>query len=276
MKTAVLFRDYSLEDDFLNKGYLILDLPDALAINRAETVYNDLVAGRLKKNEKSFFYSLMMDAESNLIINEALLDVFSQFYDKYFIEYEVLANSFLVKRASDLNELTLHQDWSFVDESLSFSATFWIPLSATDSFNGGLFLLPGSQKYFQNHRSNCFPTSRFSINPALKERILPIQTKRGQVIVFNPAIFHGSFPNQRSLDRVVATGIIKSKHTDTVYYFKERTETKKLKVSNNMLLHELPLLANGEKPSIVLDEVHCYYNHVDLTIEMLVDKINDN
>src|SRR5687768_18065660 len=58
-----------------------------------------------------------------------------------------IVGSFLVKEKGESSVVSVHQDWTFVDEETgNRSFNVWCPMMETNEANGNLYVLPGSHR----------------------------------------------------------------------------------------------------------------------------------
>lgn len=97
-----------------------------------------------------------------------------------------------------------HQDPALVDETKTNSLVFWISLTDTNKENGCLHVLKGSHLWGNYLRSNYHVYWPFDnlVDTLIWEHMEAIPTKAGDVIVFDPALIHGSTPNTTANDRL--------------------------------------------------------------------------
>lgn len=104
-----------------------------------------------------------------------------------------------------------HQDWTFTDERTHRSVLLWIPLVDVEASTGGLGVIPGSHRWTDGLRTASDvregPTVPHQDAMAAAVTVHPLQA--GEGVIYDPAIIHGSGPNQSDLDRpalIVITG----------------------------------------------------------------------
>jgi ectoine hydroxylase-related dioxygenase (phytanoyl-CoA dioxygenase family) len=270
-----LFKDIQKEEEFLNKGYTLLKFNSKETIQELSKLYSSYFKDSFE-SDKSFYYSLMNDYETNKRIQNDLSKILKEEYNAWFKDYETFSESFLVKKAHDTNELFLHQDWNYVDEFNSFSITIWIPLEDSFPENGGLFLIPGSHQFYKNYRSATLPTDRFQAIPQFKDNIQAINIKKGEVVAFHPGVFHGSFPNNQNYNRPVVATVVKKKSDPLVYVNKENNQVFKYSILADTFLKELSTLSLGHAPQNYKDKSPINYHHRNLSKEEFLQDIHNN
>ncbi len=263
----------SVLDELREKGFAII----RSAFNWRVLKSNPFVAERLKmaSSDTSFHYSLLNNtSETNKILSSLIIQQFKASLSQLFSSHRFLAGSFLVKQAQDNSELYLHQDWNNTDEALFSSLTAWTPLVDTDETSGGMFFLKGSHKYFDNLRSNSYETARLPLTEIGAENITPVNIQRGDILLFNPAVWHGSFSNRLSCPREVFTCIILPQSAPFYYFHKQSEETAlRYNVPDDMLENYLKDIVGGKKINTLFSSGDCIkYIHKKPDASDLIEK----
>jgi len=227
-----LFLNSKHQESFDRDGYFVTDT--SLNANEIDKIKSEISQFTRPVNSDLFFSLLENNYEDNKRISEILFPYFSSLAQKYCKEYRINTPSFLIKPANTTQELFLHQDWNYVDETEWQSATIWLPLVDTDKYNGGLFVMPGSHLFFNNFRSNSLPTSRLPITNSLLPHIKKLNVEAGQVVLFHPALFHGSFPNVSESNRIVITAILLPANAPFLHY----TQAEEVGMINQYVIEE--------------------------------------
>src|SRR5688572_4331531 len=193
------------------KGYSVFDFPDSGRLDELNSILSGLMKQKQNPHaEDQGFYFASFDNASTLRqkVHELVSAEMQPFIQKYFPEYKALVANIILKEPGD-KEVPLHQDWSFVDETLYSSYAIWLPLEETSRENGGLYVLEGSHQWFNNFRSTRVNTQAISVFPQVKQHLKFMEIKKGQGVVFNHKLLHYTPPNTTSRNRmVVQTAII--------------------------------------------------------------------
>lgn len=216
IQLSPIFKDDQIQAFYSDQGYVILELGD-------KSILEDLsVIVQRKKNDfgESFFYSMFgFNSRDSLQFKEAFKQILKSTYEEFFIDYTNRNESFLVKPPSLNEEMALHQDWSFTDLQKYQMGTFWLPLQDVNEENGCMVILPKSQNLANLYCSNTYETARIPIGELEGTQTIPL--KKGQVLFFNPAVFHGSLPNLTAQNRIVVTAQIYNEKAPYLYYHKK-------------------------------------------------------
>lgn len=249
---------------FKTNGYVILKTKQLDKIKKLKK-YIETLDIDLKEN---FYYSLLRNSASeNFDIKEKISQILQPVYDEFFENYTNRNESFLIKPPHHYNEMHLHQDWSFTDVLKFDIGTLWIPLSNVNESNGTFFMLPKSHRFFKNYISSNLDTSRIP-SEDVKDNIV-LNLEFGEMLVFNPSVFHGSTPNNSSEPRIVTTTHLFPKEAPYCYFYKENeTQVVQYDLDENELLKNLNTLVGNDvshlKESSKFDYQHKYYEAEDL------------
>ena len=243
----MIFADASLQARFDAQGYVVLPLLGPAHIERLRSLYEATVAAAPKRD--LYESSRHNDLDKNEQINLAMRDVLAAAVGDLFLDNELFGGTFMVKVKEGSTVLALHQDWSVVEEDTHQSAFIWCPLLDVGPDNGGLFLLPGSHRWFSNYRSGSMPSLRIVPQGELKRNVKDIVLKAGEAIVYSDRLFHGSHSNTSDVPRIVITGRINERGSRLVYYHKGDDGTVAIvRASPEFYLKEIDALAKGRLP----------------------------
>ncbi|OWY18224.1 hypothetical protein C7N43_26965 [Sphingobacteriales bacterium UPWRP_1] len=241
------FKNTEHEKLFFENGYLLLPFLEPDEVAELHSLYSRFMPLTI---EDLYASTLFNTAEVNREVNEAIRQILNPATARICEAGKLLGGSFLVKSPLHSTNLPLHQDWNIVDETTYASAMLWCPLQDTTQENGTLYVLPGSHRFFTNYRSGAMPSRRIPITPALQPYVKTINVKAGEVLVYHPALFHGSHPNQSKKLRIVAAGSTVHADAALVYYHLNR-QTGQIEVyaaDNDFYLNVIPLLEEGKLP----------------------------
>ena len=262
------------QNKFDEDGYVVLDLFSPYQI---QSLFDIIMTNSIEYSDM-FFYSLIEFTSSrNKQIHEKITTVIASSLNSFFADYKNIAASFLVKPGKTESELMLHQDWCYSDETKYTTATCWIPLCDVNENNGAIFLIPGSHK-LKNIRSASYPTERILSSDLGNENCLPVNLNTGQMLCFNPAIWHGSYPNKRDINRSVVTTIIMSKEAPFLYFQKQNDEKCDIyELENDCFENHLNKMAFGNLPDNLKKIRTINYEHMPIKgkrvlLEMIENK----
>lgn len=271
-----LFSDDQLNDEYDKNGFVKIPFASAVVLQQLQRLFLKFCP-EVTHNPGQVFYSMFSNSvEQNLQLKGLIKELLEESYQRTFAGYQSFAEMFLAK-FSDNEELTLHQDWSYVHESQSSCITLWLPLQKTTRTNGTLFLIPGSHHFIQSYRGGSLPSARIAMTKELQKYCQTIDVEQGEAVFFHPAIFHGSHPNVEGTPRLVAGGILIAGDTQTLFFHKsgEKDLIKSYKLADEDFFRHLDSLAQGN----VFPEAKCFeefeYKHKEATSQLLLGEIEN-
>jgi ectoine hydroxylase-related dioxygenase (phytanoyl-CoA dioxygenase family) len=243
----MVFSDPALQERFDRDGFVTLRLLERRHVKKLLALYDATVA---RDPMKDLYESSRHNTpERNHRINIEIRDVLADALGSMFGSHELFGGTFMVKVREQSTVLALHQDWSVVDESRYQSVFLWCPLVDTGPKNGGLFILPGSHRWFGNYRSGSMPSLRIVPRGPLKDGVKDIVLAAGEAIVYSDRAFHGSYANTTRRPRIVVTGRVNERGAQLVYYHRMEDGTVAIvKASPEFYLKEIDSLAKGRLP----------------------------
>ena len=234
----------SIEDN----GYVVLNFLNVEDINKLKTLYNSRIASQQKTG--LFESSRHNNPEMNNHINQSIQNIFSPHIQNYFKDYTFYGGTFMVKSTKDSTEFPLHQDWNIVDEKKYISLFFWAPIDVTNEENGTIYLIEGSHKFFTNYRSGSYKSQMIERKKIPREFIKTIHLEPGQVLIYQPSIFHGSYKNNTKEDRIVITAMITDKNAPLYNYNKKDETTAAIyKISPTSYLNDIRIINDSKIPT---------------------------
>lgn len=271
MMVNLRFWSDSLTDLFEQEGYVIVrGYPgESLSLLR------DVIASRPIKFGEGLYYSLMSNSfEYNIYISKLVRSAIDSTIGNILNDFRILNPSFLIKPPHFYKEFMLHQDWCFTDVDRFRMGTIWVPLCDVDESNGCLSVVPKSHRAFRNFVSGNLDTARIPMAHMPHGVLRPLPMRFGDVMVFNPLLFHGSFPNGSEHARPVATAHVLPEGAPFCYYHqRSRSETDRISLGEDDVLKDLPGLVAGRVPSDAKWE-KVYYVHSIPTAKRLIDSLD--
>jgi Phytanoyl-CoA dioxygenase (PhyH) len=244
-----LFRN-GLFNEFFNKnGFLLCDYDQGEVAEELRVIYERHCTQQITE-ETQFYYSLMNTASFNMAVKKEIASVLSDVYDTFFNDCSIFSESIMVKKSFDHSELFLHQDWNYVNEKDSITATLWLPLQSVNEQNGAFFFIKGSHLWFDNLRSPTIPSIRVQALPQYAHLLETVNVQKGQILFFHPALWHGSHPNQSAEHRAIVAAIVKPKKDPLLHYHQKNGWVRSFEITEDLFLEELPHLSIGDAPKV--------------------------
>lgn len=126
--------------------------------------------------------------------------------------------AFFIKPNSQESKLEPHQDSPVIDETKTYAVFTWMPLQDIDENNGVLYVLPKSHLFGNAYRSQHVPWAFRNSCEELWKYMIPLYVNKGDIILFDPAVIHGSGINKSDAFRLVLCGALLPKNHQKVEY----------------------------------------------------------
>lgn len=215
-----IFNSPELQEKYEKDGYIIIDFLSEDQIRK----YLEFWEKSPKSYANGIFTSVFgWNEEENLSFSKLIAEHFQPAVNQLMTKWEVDGATFMVKgpSAEPQTEFKLHQDYNMLDESISPSLGLWVALVDINEKNGGLFVLPGSHRKFAGTIRGANITSLFlTVDHQIEKIIKHISLKAGQACIFSHSLFHGSYPNYTSDERIVIHAGLFPQNAKTYHYYK--------------------------------------------------------
>lgn len=200
--TAV-FRDPATERAFRRRGFVVVDLWEPTA--------GDLVAQLFDTSDRGerdgyFVSTVLSDTSARAAYDELIRRTFASELAGLMNGYEAFLGALVVKRPTGATTVWAHQDGTCHDESFGPGVIAWIPVTEVDELSGHMRALWGSHRFLPGilatpPTKTCFE----DVRDELLDREMPaVEVRRGQALVFNSLVIHGSPPNRSGANRLAA------------------------------------------------------------------------
>lgn len=205
-------------EQLVDKGYIVLKLLDSSEIEQLNLSLSIFLKDR--KIEKIFYTSgrdeaFVRDLAKKLTWPVVESKIF-QLIDS--TRYDSNGCTFLLKPYGLESSLSPHQDSSLIDET-KFAAFYgWIALQDTTIENGCMHAIPGSHLWGNHFRSLDVPWIFEKYTDLLLEYSQPIEMKAGEILLFDTALIHGSYPNKTNNLRAAVNLFFKPKNASMTHY----------------------------------------------------------
>lgn len=215
-----MFRDKAVQQNLKRQGYHVCEQPvSAEVVQQLLAAYERFMELYEKPLPDTFYASgdtKSSAARTHVLqsMDRLLVPEIKKLIDERYARAEPAI--FQIKPPNEKKELNAHQDSALVDEDRYFSTYVWVSLIDSTPENGALWVLPGSHRFGNIHRSN-FTTWQFHGFEDIMRRywkVLP--TKAGQMVIFDCALIHGSLQNKSGKVRVAASGVVMPKEAPLI------------------------------------------------------------
>ena len=264
-----IFRNISNQKFFLENGFCKIRFGTNKEINACINLFNNNI-GKVEKYgfEGNDNFDIRENKASN---SEKIIKIFKASLIKNFTNISPFYGTYLVKPTGENSIIPPHQDWTNVDESKDVSFGIWIPIEDVNTENGALFFIPGSQKITNSVRTNNpYPWPFAKVQNELMHFAKTVTCKKGEAIVINHKVIHGSHKNTTNKPRNVCIIGAKNKDAQLIhFYLKEkpnkRFDLQKIKYKDKdfqeILRNKKPKPINSSKisdytfPSFNIDDI---------------------
>jgi len=198
----VVFKNPELQQKFNKDGFVVISLLESDDVVKLASLYKEVQPESFKGFSSTIYNQ---DITLKKSTSEKIDSIVRKRIDNYFKKFRPLGSSFLCKTPGEDSIMPVHQDWTIVDESVFDSITVWMPLVDVDEINGTMKILPGSHKFSHALRSPTLDGVFKNIHPEIEKKMLWLNVKAGEAVVFSQALLHASPPNLSENERIIAT-----------------------------------------------------------------------
>lgn len=219
--SAVTFRDEKIQKKFSKNGFIVLDWLNPTQLNQLVRNFNN------QKVSVSGFMNSMNYPDLTFSRNssELILKLFSEKAYDLLPSFKPLIGSYAAKATGTAGKISLHQDWSVVDEEKHTSINIWCALEDMDKNNGCMSFLRGSHKQPYTIRGSklnkvYFPKKHGDImNYWLSSFPCEyIELRAGQAVIYDQRVVHFSTENLRKKTRLAAGMLMTPHSSKTLHY----------------------------------------------------------
>lgn len=227
MQTMLRFVDPALEARFQKDGYVTVQLFSADEADVLRERFAELQSGRTLSGNvpDGSFYTTVFERDeefkeaNDAVVREAATSRISRILDNA----QMLAASFHTK-VPGAPEVLLHQHPPFTDQPFERSLWCWCALDDCGAEAGTLRVVPGSHHLYRYlrtvDRTDFFADYRQELSETLA---IPVPLRKGEAILFENSLIHGSAPNRSAAARPVVNSLWAGKGARQVVYREDGT-----------------------------------------------------
>ena len=248
MLPHALIKDTDYAESLNKLGFCVVPLFTVAQLEQMRELYHqnaidNKVSGLIASHSKS-------TGDQSRNVSSSIKDIVMPALQEAFEDFSFFMAGFMVKEGNTPGELPLHQDWNIVDESRFNSYQIWVPLDLSHAENGGMYVLPGSHQFFNNFRSGSYGIPNIDTDEPLRPFITDMIIPPGSALVFHNSLFHASYPNHSSANRISAIVSICSKDAGIKYYHRNEVAncTDVYTITSDIFLRNLNRLENKGLP----------------------------
>lgn len=237
-------KDKEATEQLKKKGYAVFPFLDASVVHLLNQ-QKDLYISTIGKKLGDLFYTSGRDEVKNRNkAKELTWQIIKPYLPQLFNTENTHSEgcAFLLKPPGDQSSLSPHQDSSLIDET-KFAAVYgWVALQDTTIENGCMHAIPGSHLWGNHYRSLDVPWAFEKYTDLLLEYSQSIEMKAGELLLFDTALIHGSYPNKSNELRAALNLFFKPKSAEMMHYARfEDTPKGKIesyKIDNDFFFNE--------------------------------------
>lgn len=245
--------DPELDSRLRRDGFVTFPAFDRARVDRLREEY-----GRLRGWSGEGFQSDLVSTD--LTYRKEAADVIGAEFDgavsSFFDGFTPFLHSFLCKYPGGDSSLYVHRDWMYVDERLGHRTyVAWIALEDITGHNGQLRVLRGSHLFDSSLRGTNLIAPWIRHEQLIDERMLAVPVRAGDVIVFDNALVHSSFPNHTDVPRVAAAVGVRPNDARLVHFRRVDDRTaQRFDVDEDFFLTTTPMGLIEAPPEIAVAE----------------------
>ncbi|HUH75704.1 MAG TPA: phytanoyl-CoA dioxygenase family protein [Chitinophagales bacterium] len=233
----IAFNNFEHEELFRENGYLII--PNFL--NEEDIKNFSKFQSSIPAASDDTFYSSHWnnDKEYRKHVDSFIRPILFEKAKDLLLDYRPVYGYYLVKMPGDKGTVSVHQDWMLVDESKFAGLTIWIPLIDTHLGNGSFQIMENSHKFLSQIRgSNTHFPYRSNLEEVQETFLSNINMGKGDAIIFDHRLAHGSLPNLSNHPRVAVGLVVLPKEAAMIHYYfnPDKKEASLYQVDDNFLI----------------------------------------
>lgn len=185
-----VFRDADRQRDFTRDGFAVVDGLEPSFLEELDELY-EVQKAHAGGEAMPISYSAGLVDLRRRVVEAAgrLLDLVSP---RLVRDYRSVLADFMIKEPG-ARAMEPHRHWSLTDETRHRAITIWAPLDSATEENGCMLLLAGS------HQERVYTGLR--VYPEAVDRLCAVPVQRGQALVFDNRMLHGSCGNRTDRPR---------------------------------------------------------------------------
>ncbi len=233
-KEHPVFQEPQLQASFRKDGFIVLDMLSEAEFDSLRLLVRDLhLEGQATASNQDTSYRLSFfsdSAEYRKKIFDEVSNFVQPFLDRYLCAYHPLMVN-IFNKEPHTGEVPVHQNWTFVDETVYRSVSVWIPFVDVTRENGTMELVRGSQDGVSGQRGPLIPWAFSHMVDVLKQRYMePLNLRAGQVAIIDDAIIHYTSENNTSSDRMTVQIIAKPRGARALHLHRPHPDADHLEV----------------------------------------------
>lgn len=211
------FVQRNLSATFHEDGYVVVDLLSDDEIQYCKDCYLNTEKELKKTVDSNRYNSLEIENytyRSN--VYNSLAPYLQEKINRFVKKFQIIGINFAIKKAQG-EEFEPHVDDSHTNNN-HIGINVWIPLTDVNPENGSLYLFKGTHQIDIPMRGIGLPFPYLKHIDYIKQHTKPLTLKKGQAVIFNDKILHGSGKNNTFNDRAaIIVGMIPQEASPEVF-----------------------------------------------------------
>lgn len=251
------FRDPAAQATFEHDGIVVLPL---LSPDEARAFRDELLA--LRPAGAGPFFELFRDNPPPLRrkIDGIVRARLAEAVGALLVDHDFWAAAMLIKAPGPDGAIDLHEDWNMVDERRYRSGLAWVALNDTAVGNGGIHVVPGTNRVPlpPRYRDRSTALHEPALRAELERRTVAVDVPIGHVAFWDNRVLHGSGPNLSDDFRVNATLAFKPRAARLYHYrYMEDGRPHRFEIDREFMMEYEPFapVFPMDGPHVLSDEV---------------------
>ncbi len=274
MNKINIFKDDSLNKEYLENGFIILNLFDSKKRQEIKKYAEDFISKKKTESPKFFAIPNSSTADDECsMVGHFLKEKTKEEVSSYITDdFECFCATFLIKKAKSSN-LHWHIDSSFYNQR-KFERPFaiWTSIDKTTANTGCLRVVPKSHKLAFDSEPFSFSLGNEKnekltgvYNELIEKHAIDVPLKKGEVIIHDNALIHSSAPNNSFFKKRIAFKLL--------YFPKSVNEFEMVvfdKLNRKLIKHQFQ---KDELSCNTAKTVTHYMNNFNQMPEKLIDQV---
>jgi len=199
-----LLADPELDARVRDIGYCTLPLASQAVVERLRRDYGVTHPGSGAGFDIDFAY---LNPELKQAVVDVTTPLWTEFAAAHAVDVRPFLCTYVAKWPGPASSLSLHQDWTYVDEDAHRALIVWLALDdvSRERGNGPMRLIPGSHRWPGGLRGANTIDWYVPYRPSLEPHTQTISLRAGDAIVMDSRLVHGSAANQSGSMRLAVS-----------------------------------------------------------------------
>lgn len=277
--SKIIFKDGVNQALFEKQGFVVVPFLDDNEIILLNNLFDEMHPN-LNADAGFVAGSYSSDMEYKQKASDQIVGIFSKHYERLFDNYQPFGAAFLYKMPTVNSQLSIHQDWTIVDEEKFVALNCWVPLTDVNESNGALSVVPST--HYDKIKTLRAPTLPFFFSgndDVVEKASIPMYVKAGEAVILNQSVIHYSPPNKSSKIRKAITAGVKSNGAPMIFHYKDNSDGSSkieqfLMPENFLISFDNFIQDISQRPKMGMSNGFIDFEHSKYNRNELVAKIN--